>query len=141
MHCGTVPIRDAQVAVATLGGSASAAIDTSVRTALDGSFSYKVRTGPDRTLQFSYTAYSNDPVPSATATAAIMISPRITLRIRPHHVRNRHTIYWTGTIAGGPYPQQGVTLDVEVQEGRRWKILIRLLPTGRVSFATAIASA
>jgi hypothetical protein len=122
LHCGTVPIRDARVAIATLGGPASAAIDTSVQTALDGSFSYEVPTGPDRTLGFSYTAYSNDPGPSATATARIMISPRITLRIKPHHVRNRHTIYWTGTVSGGPYPQDGVTLDVEVQEGRNWKI-------------------
>ncbi len=50
LHCGTVPIRDARVAIATLGGPASAAIDTSVQSALDGSFSYKVPRGPDRTL-------------------------------------------------------------------------------------------
>jgi hypothetical protein len=134
LHCGTVPIRDARVAIATLGGPASAAIDTSVQTALDGSFSYKVPAGPNRELRFSYTAYSNDPAPSATATAAIMISPRITLRIKPHHVRNRHTIYWTGTIAGGPYPQQGVTLDVEVQEGRNWKIFDQVVANRKGQF-------
>jgi hypothetical protein len=122
LHCGTVPIRGARVLIATLGGPANAAINSSVHTALDGSFSYKVPTGPDRTLQFSYTAYSNDPGPSATATAAIMIRPRITLRIKPHHSSNGHTIHWTGTVSGGPYPQQGVTLDIEVQDGRGWKI-------------------
>ena len=127
LHCGTVPIRDARVAIATLGGPAGAAVDTSVQTALDGSFSYKVPTGPDRTLQFSYTAYSDDPGPSATATAAIMISPRIALKIKPHHTNNRHTIYWTGTVTGGPYPQEGVTLDVEVQEGRHWKIFAQVV--------------
>jgi hypothetical protein len=134
LRCGTLPIRDVRIAVATLGGPASAAIDTSVQTALDGSFSYKVPTGPDRTLRFSYTAYSNDPGPSATATAAIMISPRISLSIKPHHVRNRHTIYWTGTIAGGPYPQQGVTLDVEVQEGRHWKIFDQVVANRKGRF-------
>jgi hypothetical protein len=134
LHCGAVPIRGARIAISTLGGPAGAAIDASVQTALDGSFSYKVPTGPDRTLEFSYTAYSDDPGPSATATARIMISPRISLSIRPHHVRNRHTIYWTGTIAGGPYPQQGVTLDVEVQEGRHWKIFEQVVASRRGRF-------
>ena len=134
LHCGTVPIRGARVVIATLGGPASAAINTSAQTALDGSFSYEVPTGPDRELRFSYTAYSNDPAPSATATAAITISPRIALSIKPHHVRNRHTIYWTGTIAGGPYPRQGVTLDVEVQEGRHWKIFDQAVANRRGQF-------
>jgi hypothetical protein len=122
LHCGTVPIRGARVLIATLGGPASAAINSSVRTALDGSFSYKVPKGPDRTLRFSYTAYSNDPGPSATAIAAILIRPWIKLRIKPHRSSNGRTIYWTGTVTGGPYPRQGVTLDVQVQEGRSWKI-------------------
>ena len=134
LHCGTVPIRDARVAVATLGGPASTAIDTSVQTALDGSFSYSVPRGPDRTLQFSYTAYSDDPGPSATATAAIIISPRISLLIKPHHTSNRHTIYWTGTVTGGPYPQAGVTLDVEVREGRHWKIFDQVVADGKGRF-------
>ena len=134
LHCGTVPIRDARIAVATLGGPASAAIDTSVQSALDGSFTYKVPKGPDRTLKFSYTAYSNDPGPSATATAAITIRPRIVLRIKPHRTSNRHTIYWTGTVTGGPYPQQGVTLDVEVQEGRHWKIFAQVVANARGRF-------
>jgi hypothetical protein len=86
-----------------------------------------VPTGPDRTLELSYTAYSDDPGPSATATARIMISPRITLRIKPHRTSNRHTIFWTGTVSGGPYPAQGVTLDVEVQEGRVWKIFAQVV--------------
>jgi hypothetical protein len=122
LHCGTVPIRNARIAIVTLGGPASAAIDSSVQTALDGSFSYKVPTGPDRLLGFSYTAYGNDPGPSATATAAIMIRPAIKIKIKPHNSSNGHTIHWTGTVSGGPYPQQGVTLDIEVQDGRGWKI-------------------
>ena len=134
LHCGTVPIRDARVAIATLGGPAGAAIDTSVQTGLDGSFSYKVPTGPDRTLRFSYTAYSDDPGPSATATAAIIISPLISLSIKPHHTSNRHTIYWTGKVTGGPYPQAGVTLDVEVREGRHWKIFDQVVANGKGRF-------
>jgi len=134
LHCGTVPIRGARIAIATLGGPTSAAIDSSVQTALDGSFSYTVPKGPDRTLEFSYTAYSDDPGPSASATATIMIRPRITLRIEPRRTRNRHTIYWTGTVTGGPYPQQGVTLDVEVQEGRGWKIFDQVVADSKGQF-------
>jgi predicted outer membrane repeat protein len=122
LHCGTVPIRGARVAVATLGGPGSAAVDTSIETALDGSFAYKVPSGPDRTLELSYTAYSDDPGPSATATATIRIRPKIKLRITPRLSSDGHSIYWAGTVTGGPYPPQGVTLDVEVKEGRRWRI-------------------
>lgn len=122
LHCGTVPIRDARIAIVTLGGPRSAAIDTSVQTALDGSFSFKVPKGPDRTLRFSYTAYSNDPGPSASATATISVRPRIALEIGPHISSNGNTIHWKGKIAGGPFPPQGVTLDVEVREARHWRI-------------------
>ncbi len=122
LHCGTVPIRGARIAIVTLGGPPSAAIDSAVQTALDGSFSYKVPRGSNRLLRFSYTAYGNDPGPSATATAMISVRPKIKLRIEPRRTSNGHTIHWSGTIAGGPYPGQGVTLDVEVREGRHWRI-------------------
>jgi predicted outer membrane repeat protein len=134
LHCGTVPIRNASVAIATLAGPPGAAIHSSVQTALDGSFSYKVPAGPDRTLEFSYTAYSDDPGPSATAAAAIRVRPRIKLRIGPHATSNGHTIHWSGTIAGGPFPQQGVTLDVEVREGRRWKIFDQVVANTKGKF-------
>ena len=134
LHCGTVAIRDAQVDIATVGGSTSAAIDSTVQTGLDGSFSCTVPAGPDRSLQFSYTAYSDDPGPSASAIATIAIRPRIELKIGPHHTSNGHAIHWTGTIAGGPYPAQGVTLDVEVQAGRRWRIFDQVVANRRGEF-------
>ncbi len=130
LHCGTAPISDARVAIRTVGGAASAAINTSVQTGADGSFSYTVPTGPARRLLFAYTAYSNDPGPSVTATATIAVRPSIKLAIGPHNTSNGHTIHWAGTIAGGPIPAPGVTLDVEVQEGRRWRIFDQTV-TGR----------
>jgi hypothetical protein len=134
LHCGTVPIRGARILIATLGGPGSAAIDSSVQSALDGSFSYKLPAGPDRQLRFSYTAYSDDPAPSASATAAILIRPKIKLKIRPRHTSNAHTIYWAGTLTGGPYPPEGVTLDVEVQEGRSWRIFDQVVANRRGRF-------
>jgi hypothetical protein len=134
LHCGAVPIRNARVAITTVAGPASAVIDTSVQTALDGSFIYTVPQGPDRTLALSYTAYSNDPGPSATATTRIRIRPRITLTIGPHISSDGHTIHWSGTIRGGPYPPGGVTLDVEVQEGRHWRFFAQVITNHKDSF-------
>lgn len=134
LHCGTVPIRGARIVIATIGGPASAAINTTVQSALDGSFSYDVPTGPDRLLRFSYTAYTDDTAPSATASATISIRPRIKLRIDRHRTSNGHTIHWRGTVTGGPYPPQGVTLDVEVQEGRRWRIFDQVVTDRKGKF-------
>jgi hypothetical protein len=134
LHCGTTPIHDAQISIATIGGPASAAISNSVQTAVDGSFSYAVPTGPDRSLQFSYTAYSNDPGPSATAIATVAIRPAIKLKINPRHTRNGHTIHWAGIITGPPYPKQGITLNVEVQEGRRWRIFEQVSANSKGEF-------
>jgi hypothetical protein len=134
LHCGTVPIRGARILIVTLGGSHSAAIDSAVQSGLDGSFSYRAPTGPDRLLRFSYTAYSNDPGPSATATAAIMVRPKIKLRIAPRHTSNEHAIHWSGTVEGGPYPHQGVTLVVEVREGKRWRIFDQTVTNSKGRF-------
>jgi hypothetical protein len=134
LHCGTVPIRHAHIAIITLGGPPSAAIHTSVQTALDGSFTYNVPKGPDRVLRFSYTAYSNDPGPSASANTMISVRPRIELEILPHSTSNGDTIHWHGKLAGGPFPHEGVTLDVEVREGRRWRIFDQTVTNAKGRF-------
>jgi hypothetical protein len=122
LHCGTVPIRNAQVAVAAVGNVPGApAIAPSVTTGLDGSFSYTVPPGPNRVLSFSYTSYSEDPAPSVSATASLRVRPRIELQIEPRKVRNDHTIFWTVTVLGGPFPPQGITLLTQVKMEGRWK--------------------
>jgi hypothetical protein len=113
----------------------SAAIDSAVQSGLDGSFSYKVPKGPDRTLEFSYTAFSDDPNPAARATVVIMIRPKIKLKITPQHTRNEHTIHWSGTIGAGPYPRQGVSLVVEVQEGRHWRAFDQVVANAKGRFS------
>jgi hypothetical protein len=134
LHCGVVPIRDATVAVATLGGPAGTALATTVHTGLDGYLSYRVPTGPDRTLRFSYTAYSDDPAPAATASVAIRIRPKLDLKIVPESTSNGNWIHWSGTVLGGPYPAAGVTLDVEVTEGGRWRIFEQVVARAKGHF-------
>ena len=135
LHCAGVPIRDARVQIATIGGPPGAAIDSTVQTGSDGSFSYKAPPGYDRTLRFSYADYSDDLTPSVTATLTISIRPKISLSITPHHTTNGHTMRWTGTIGPGPYPRQGVTLLVEVQEGRHWRAFDQVVANQRGQFA------
>jgi hypothetical protein len=115
LRCGTAPIASATVGVS--GGG----IRTELVTAPDGTFSYSVPNGPSRRLTFSYRAYSDDPSPSADARAVVSVIPRIRLRISPHRTHNGGTIGWRGELLDGPFPTDGVTLLIEVREGRRWQ--------------------
>jgi hypothetical protein len=135
LHCGAVPIREARVQIATTASPPGTAIATSAQTNQDGSFSYTVPRGPDRKLRFSYTAYSDDPAPSATATATVSVRPRIALHIAPHLLSNDHTMRWTGTIGPGPYPRQGTTLLVEVRDGTHWKTFDQVVAGAKGRFA------
>ncbi len=123
LHCGTVPIRNAQVAVGAVGDVPAGVppIAPSITTGLDGSFSYAVPPGPNRVLNFSYTSYNDDPAPSVSATATLLVRPSINLAIAPHRVRNYQAIMWTVTVLGGPFPPQGITLDAQVHTEGRWK--------------------
>jgi hypothetical protein len=134
LHCGSVPIRNAQVLIATIGGPPTAAINNTEQTGADGSFIYKLPRGPDRKLRFSYTAYGNETKPSATATVNVRVHPKIKLRITPRNTSNGDTIHWRGTIGAGPYPHQGVTLLVEVQEGKGWRAFDQVIANQKGQF-------
>jgi len=115
LRCGTAPIASATI---VMGGGG---LGTTLVSAPDGTFSYSVPNGPSRTLTFSYRAFSDDPSPSASARALISVRPRIRLAISPRRTYDGGTISWRGRITGGPYPSDGVTLLVEVKDGRRWQ--------------------
>jgi hypothetical protein len=111
------------IAVAAVGDvPGTPAIAPSVTTRLDGSFAYTVPPGPNRVLSFSYMSYSDDPEPSMSAVARLVVKPSIQLQIEPRKVRNHHWIFWTVTVLGGPFPPQGITLDPQVHVEGRWKI-------------------
>ncbi len=123
LHCGTVPIRNAQVEIASGGclPDGVAPIADSVTTGLDGSFVYTVPPGPNRVLGFSYVSYGDDPRASVTATAVLRVRPQMSLAITPTVVRRHHPIFWTVTVHGAPFPPDGIALAVQVKEGRRWQ--------------------
>jgi len=115
LHCGQLAIHDARVLFS--GGGLTGAVQTNAQ----GSFVYSVPPGPGRTLTFAYTAYSDDSVPAATGRAIIPVYPIIKLAITPRLTQNDGTVTWQGNITGGPYPTDGVTMLVQVREGRRWQ--------------------
>jgi hypothetical protein len=123
LHCGTVPIREAQIVVGSIGclPTGVAPITSSITTGLDGSFTFMVPPGPDRVLSFSYTSYSDDPGPSVMAQVTLRVRPRMSLQIGPSVVRLNHAIYWTATVLGAPFPPKGITLVTQVKEGSRWQ--------------------
>jgi hypothetical protein len=129
LHCGTTPIRDAQVAVTSIGYLPEDVlpITGSVTTGLDGSFVYTVPPGPNREVSFGYTSFSDDPGPSVTATATLLVHPQLRLAITPASVRNHHHILWTATVLGAPFPPQGITLVTQVKEAEKWKTFDELV--------------
>jgi hypothetical protein len=129
LHCGTVPIRHAQVQVASGAclPAGVARINGTATTGLDGSFAYIVPAGPNRVLSFSYMSYSDDPGASVTATAALRVRPQMSLAITPTVVRKHHPIFWTVTVHGAPFPSRGTALAVQVKEGRKWKTFDEVL--------------
>jgi hypothetical protein len=128
LRCGSVPVREAKVLV-------SGGLSGIVQTNAQGAFIFSVPPGPGRTLAFSYTAYSDDTTPAATARAVIAVYPVITLAIGPRHTHNDATITWRGKIAAGPYPPGGVTLLIQVREGRRWQTFDQITTsTGRFAY-------
>lgn len=123
LHCGTVPIRDAQVVIGSGGclPEGVTPITGTVTTGLDGSFLYTVPPGPNRVLSFSYTSYSDDPGASASATAILRVRPQMGLAIAPRFVRKHDPIFWTIKVLGAPFPPQGIALALQVKEGQRWQ--------------------
>lgn len=138
MHCGATPIPGATVDVGAVDeGGEPSLVDPpgEVQTARNGTFSYQVPRGASRTFTFSYTAYSNDPNPTASTIMPIAVIPDISLRISPRRTHNGRTILWRGEVSGGPYPPQGVSLQVQVREGRRWQTFDNLVThNGRFSY-------
>ena len=138
LQCAGVPVKNAavQVAIAPAAGATPAHL-ASVRTAADGSFAYLVGPGSSRRITVSYREFPGDAKASASATAAVLVTPSISLRISPTSTSNGHTITFSGRVSGGDEPHGGLPLELEYLEGSRWMIytLVRARPgDGRFSY-------
>ena len=132
LHCGGAPVADAtiELALAPADGSAPTR-DARVQTAVDGSFAYVVAPGSSRRITASYSEYPAEATPSASASAAVLVMPSITLSITPARTSNGHTITFRGRVSGGDEPRGGLPLQLEYLEGSRWMIytVVQARPT------------
>jgi hypothetical protein len=138
LDCGGTPVAGAalDLALAPARGSTPTA-HAQVETSADGSFSYTVPPGPSRDITLTYSAYSGAAAPSAVATLALLVRPRLTLRITPRRTTNGHTIRFSGRVLGGYIAHAGLPLEIEYREGRQWMIYTEVVAsaaTGRFSW-------
>ena len=128
LDCGNAPVAGAalNVALAPARGSAPTT-HAQVETSADGSFSYTVPPGPSRDITLTYSAYAGAAAPSAVATLALLVTPRLTLRISPRATTNGHTVSFSGRVLGGYIAHGGLPLEIEYREGRQWMIYTEVL--------------
>ena len=130
LRCSAGPMAAARVGISG-GGLAASAV-----TGANGTFAYTVPRGHSRTLAITYTAYSNDANPAATARVTVAVRPSIKLTITPRSTDNDGTISWRGRIRGGPYPVAGIPLQIQVREGTRWQTFdeISVIKDGQIGY-------
>jgi hypothetical protein len=89
-----------------------------VVTDANGMFRRRIPAGASRSIRVTY-RHPGDADVSATATADVVVPARITVRPRSSVVRNGRSVVFRGRVAG-PVPAGGVSVALEVQDGRRW---------------------
>jgi hypothetical protein len=90
-----------------------------VRTGPDGSFSYRLPSGPSRTVTFSYTAFAGDPKPSASASLGTLVSASLTAAIAPRSPRAGRPAKLDGRLRY--LPRAGVQVTIQARDGRVWR--------------------
>lgn len=92
-----------------------------VRTGPDGSLSYRLPSGPSRTVTFSYTAFAGDPKPSASASLGTLVSAALTAAVAPRSPRAGRPVRLTGALRF--LPRAGVQVTIQARDGRVWRTI------------------
>jgi hypothetical protein len=114
------PIRGASVAVLQRhrkAGARSTQIAT-VTTGADGRFSYKLGSGPSRTLVFAYTAFAGDAKPAASSVLRTMVRAIVSLAAAPRSPRVGELMTLSGRLR--LLPRAGVEVKIQPRQGLRW---------------------
>ena len=131
LRCGQTPVEHAvvEIEIAQAAGSARKRV-VQMRTSAAGRLAYVLGSGASRRITLTYREYTGAGGSSASATAVLLVTPRISLTITPTSTRNGHTITFRGRVSGGDEPRGGLPLELEYLEGSQWMIytLIRAAP-------------
>jgi hypothetical protein len=91
-----------------------------VKTSATGTFVARAPTGPSRTIEVAYRAFSGDGAYAATARIIESVQAGIQLAISPRRIGSEGAITLTGRVLG-PVPPQGVSVDLLVHYRGRWE--------------------
>jgi hypothetical protein len=98
-------------------GAATAQID-GITTAADGAFSYRVPSGPSRTLTFAYTAFSADPQPATSASLRTLVRASLTAKMTPRSPRVGRVATFSGRLRY--LPRAGVQIVIQARRRGVW---------------------
>jgi hypothetical protein len=117
------PIAGATLSVQTQAAVAGATMAEAAQviTGRDGRFSFLAPPGPSRTVRFGYRAYSADTFFADTTDVRLVVSAGVTMKATPRKVMNRQATTFTGRVMGGPVPQKGVVVDLQVLFRKKWR--------------------
>lgn len=100
-----------------------------IRTNKRGRFTYRVPTGPTRTIRFTYTG--TDTIRPANANQSVRTPARTTIRVSRRNARLGQAIRFSGRLTGGPIPKDGKVLELQAYDGGRWRSFPQVVTTGR----------
>lgn len=112
-----------------------------VRTAADGSFSYRLARGPSRRLTFAYTAYSGDPRPTARRSLSTVVRARVSASASPRSVRRGNRFRLSGRLL--LLPREGIRIEIQARDGRKWRTVgsVKTKRRGRYGWSYRFSSA
>jgi hypothetical protein len=97
--------------------AATSQIDA-LATRSDGSFSYRLPSGPARSITFAYTAFAGDPQPAESASLRTLVRASLTATAAPRAPRGGHLMRLSGRLRY--LPRAGVQVVIQARAGKTW---------------------
>jgi hypothetical protein len=82
---------------------------------------FLVPKGPSRVLRFEYRTRVDDPAAAMHATVRLGVRPKVTLKVRPRHVRPGGRIRLSGKVVSRPRPRPGKLIVLQAYDRGRWR--------------------
>jgi hypothetical protein len=93
-----------------------------VSTGRDGGFAYRAPRGPSRQLLLTYTAFNDEPQPTAVRLVRLKTRAGVRMRADRRSVRPGGVVHFHGRLQGGHSPRRGVLVVLEgLQRGFGWR--------------------
>jgi hypothetical protein len=91
------------------------------RTGDSGRGRFVLPKGPSRVLRLEYRTRVDDPAAAMHATLRLGVRPKVTLKVRPRHVRPGGRIRLSGKVVSRPRPRPGKLIVLQAYDHGRWR--------------------